>query len=133
MLGDYLKRQSALSYEAGLFDCCTLGADWVVRCGHRDPMREWRGRYRSDEGAEAFIREAGGLSVLWAKGLASVGLRRRDEPMPGDVGIIRVLGVDRCPTEVGAIFTGSTWAVRLPRGMAFLRAKPVMAWGPVCG
>ncbi|GGO96583.1 DUF6950 family protein [Stakelama pacifica] len=133
MLGPYLKQQAALPYEPGITDCCTLGADWLLRCGHSDPMREWRGNYHSDAQAEALIAEAGGLSVLWSKGLLSIGIRRRSAPMAGDVGIVRVIGPGRTPVEVGGIFTGSNWAVRLSRGMAFLRAEPVMAWGPVNG
>ena len=130
MLGDYLKAACAQPWEAGRHDCCTLPGNWALSWGRGDPMAEWRGRYRSDAQALRLIHEAGGLLMLWRRGLASIGVETVGDLRLGDVGVIHALGEDGAPTQVGAIWTGQRWAFRAPQGVIFAPAEPLCVWGP---
>lgn len=127
-LGDYLRSLGGRKREPGVFDCVTLPAEWAMANGYLDPMAHWRGAYDSEEAAQDFIRDAGGLVVLFDCGAAAVGIERREgEPQPGDVGVIRI-----GEHEAGAIFTGKRWAFVADRGIAFASIDPdfiVAVWG----
>lgn len=127
-LADYLLAQARVGWETGERDCCTFPADWSLTWGRGDPMAEWRGRYRTDEEAQALIADAGGLERLWDRGLSAIGAREALEPAEGDVGVIVAVGLDRQPEHVGAIFTGRRWAFRAHAGLIFASAVLVKAW-----
>lgn len=94
-------------------------------------MREWRGTYDSESGAQSLIEEAGGLLALFDHGLLPI-WSRAHRPSVGAVGLVVMPGEDREPIEIGALFTGKRWAVRSPRGLAcFSTPLDVRAiWGP---
>lgn len=102
--------------EPGIFDCVTMPAEWCIANGYPDPMAHRRGAYDSEEQAQEFIREAGGLVALLDRFLGAVGIAGRDgEPQPGDIGVISIRG-----EEAGGIFTGQRWALVGERGLIFV-------------
>lgn len=107
MLGEYLRAASARPWEWGAHDCCCFPADWVLGQTGVDPLAQWRG-YSTAREAYQLIKDAGGLSELWAIGLEKVGILTAT-PAIGDVGVIKAQsesGMD----EIGGIFTGDRWA-----------------------
>lgn len=98
---------------AGAWNCSTLAADWCLALGHPDFAAEWRDVVDPDE-CEAVPREAGGLVVLWDRGIGDA-LPVATEPyQPGDIAVLAALGL-----EVGGIWTGDHWGVRRERGLYF--------------
>lgn len=114
-IGTWLKDHLHRPREAGGWDCCTLPGDWTVDQGRPDPMAAWRGRYSSEDEAQAFISEAGGLLPLFVEGFASAGIPERNgAPQPGDVGVLRIGDL-----EAGAIYVGPRWCFVASRGLGF--------------
>lgn len=114
-LGAWLLEAGQRRREPGIWDCCTMPAQWAIDNGLADPMAAWRGTYGTDSEAHDLINVGGGLLALFERGLADAGLvRRQDDAQPGDIGILRILN-----QEAGAIFTGKRWCVVAERGLAF--------------
>lgn len=126
-LHSYLIRTTSEPWEWGVYDCCSFVADWVVECGHPDPMARWRGKYDSEQGARDFIERSGGLCMIYLLGMSGIGLPEPDSPQLGDVGVVRVMG-EHGPEEVGAIFGGKRWHLRSPNGLSCARVEPCMIW-----
>ena len=126
-LGEYLREQGGKRRIAGVFDCVTLPADWAIANGYPDPMAHRRGAYNSEEQAQDFIADAGGLLALFDEFLGAVGIVEREgEPMAGDVGVVSVMG-----HEAGGIFTGERWALVGERGITMVSpafAHPLKSW-----
>lgn len=119
-LGQWLRTNADRSRDAGVWDCSTFPAAWVMANGLPDPMAQWRGTYATDEDAMRLVEQEGGLCALFARAMASVGARPNDgAPSAGDIGVASVFGL-----EAGAIFTGKRWAFVMDRGMAFVTMAP---------
>lgn len=109
-LGDFLRENLG---QAERWNCSTLAADWCVALGHPDFAAEWRDTISPEE-CEAAPREAGGLVMLWERGIGEA-LPVATEPyQPGDIAVLAALGM-----EVGGIWTGEQWAIRRERGLFF--------------
>lgn len=126
-LGEFL-RKAALDRSS--WNCSTMPADWCISLGFPDFAAAWRNIVEPDE-CEAAPCEAGGLAVLWDRGIAD-GLPCASAPfMPGDIGVISLYGF-----EAGGIYTGDKWAVRKQRGLAFAQLPEraiIAAWRPWAG
>jgi hypothetical protein len=106
------------------WNCSTLAADWCLSLGHPDFAAAWRATLAP---AECDAAAVGGLVPLWDAGIGDA-LPAVDDPQPGDIGVIVALGL-----EVGAVFTGTRWAIRGGRTMHYLGAEDVhvlKAWRP---
>lgn len=109
-LADFLRDNLG---AAGAWNCSTLAADWCLALGHPDFATEWRDVVDPDE-CEAVPRKAGGLTVLWDRGIADA-LPIATEPyQPGDIAVLAALGL-----EAGGVWTGEAWAIRRERGLFF--------------
>lgn len=130
-LGAYLERVSGQAWESGLHDCCAFPADWAIECGRPDPMAAWRGTYATEDEALALIEEAGGLTALFAKGMAEAGIPTTRLIETGTIAVIRI-----GDHEAGAVFTGKRWAFAALRGFACASIDPEhvgQAWAPLHG
>lgn len=133
-LGEFLREGGSRKREANVWDCSTFPSLWAVACGHADPMRDWYGAYSTEEEAEAFIYEAGGLLPLFAKGFDGAGVPRKKKGaplLPGDVGVLNFLDL-----ESGAVYTGKKWAFVADKGLAFIdfpESKIEAVWRPTRG
>lgn len=131
-LGDFLIAAGQRRRVPNKWDCCAMPAQWAIENGHPDPMAHWRGAYSTEEEAERFIRDSGGLLALFDCGMTSAAVaRRQGEPQPGDIGVLSVAG-----HEAGAIFTGRRWAFVAERGIGFASVDPaaiLAAWEVTLG
>lgn len=118
-LGEYLRSEMQRPWEWGWADCCTFAADWVLSRTAIDPLLPWRGTYCDEAGAEDIIAQAGGLLPLVALGMDAI-WQRRETPCDGMVGVITLPGETGELIDIAAIHTGKRWAMRSPRGIAFL-------------
>ena len=110
-------------------DCCRWVARWIEARGHACPIKALGLRYSTERGALRTIRRGGGLSALWGRGMAAVGVPEAGEPQPGDVAVIRretVCGLD----EAMAIKVGERWASLALRGLEIGPAEPLKVWRP---
>jgi len=104
MQGDlslYLAEVVRRRFAFGDLDCCTLMADWLVRCGWPDPMAERRGAYATRTEYEPLIAGEGGIVKACRRRFASIGLKQTQRPAAGDVCLVLA------PTLVGG---GVVWA-----------------------
>jgi len=114
-LGQWLIAHGKTKRVAGLWDCCAMPAQWCMDNGYPDPMAYWRGLYATEDEGDEWIAKAGGLTELFVKGMASVGISTTAIASPGVIGTLKV-GDD----EAGAIYTGKRWALVANRGIAFV-------------
>jgi hypothetical protein len=118
-LGEFLKANLDRSWQAGVWDCASLPAAWVMECGYGDPMAAWRGLYDTEEAAQRLIRDAGGLTSLFAEGLSTVGIDKPGDPVSGDIAVLNVM-----TEQAGAIWTGRRWALAGLNGLVFATVNP---------
>ncbi|NQZ76477.1 MAG: hypothetical protein HRT61_10265 [Ekhidna sp.] len=106
-------------------DCDAIMADYVIMLTGLDPMAAWRGKYFNDEGAEAFIKEAGGNCSLVRAGMNSIGISSHlGEPKRGDVVVIDYHG-----EEITGLYLYPFTALKTERGARQARfAKIIGAW-----
>lgn len=104
-LSAFLRRRLGMPFAWGRSDCGLWLADWAVDCGHPDPAAAWRGRYGNAAGA-AQLTGPLGLARAVQRFAAALGLPRTDDPLPGDIAVLRAPGM-----HVGAIRTPLGWAV----------------------
>lgn len=113
-------------------DCTTFCATWIQNVTGIDPANELRGTYRTQEGAHEVLNRFGGLSSFMAHHLEHMGFKRVQNPIDGDVGIIKSftpgghLGVQT--TLLSAIRFGPLWATLSPHGVARKKADFISAW-----
>lgn len=118
-LGEYLQGLASKRREPGAHDCGTLACDWAVLCGHPDPMAEWRGAYETEAQLAGIIEIEGGVLAMFERGCAAAGIERREgDPLPGDIGVLRIAG-----HEAGSVFTGERWAFVGNRGVGLARVE----------
>lgn len=125
-LAAYLRR-AAQPREWGIVPCAIFAADWVVECGHPDPLAFMRDD--DDQAALRRLVKAGGVAGLARQGMAPLILPEPDEPRAGDVGVIERPTADS-QQQACAIFGGERWVTL---GMCGIEAGPgrVLAiWRP---
>ncbi|GLQ36758.1 hypothetical protein GCM10007908_03780 [Rhizobium albus] len=119
-----LDRWGREPFARGSTDCDMLMADYVQMLTGKDPAAAWRGRYHDDEGAEEFIRLAGGNLALVEQGMASIGLSPVSEPLRGDVVVVDI-GCD----QITGLFLDPMTAMKMKRGVLRTRRFPILkAW-----
>ena len=120
----FLREAASRPFIWGESDCILTGADWVREVEGWDPGADFRGRYDTEEEAEAWLTIAGGLV-----GIIRAQMRRPLvlDPREGDVGVVTVMG-PKGQTEVTAICTGRRWAAKSPRGLWIGQAEFQAAW-----
>ena len=56
---DYLEKVNGRKFRYGRFDCCIFAANMVKATTGQDPMRDFRGKYTSEESAKKALKEIG--------------------------------------------------------------------------
>jgi hypothetical protein len=126
-LAAYLADAAGRRFAYGSFDCFLFAADWCVRARGIDPARDIRGRYATfEQGLELVGVKS--LPMGFQRVFQRAGLRLTRQPMPGDVALIQMAGVDAC----GALVTSAGY-VALARGGGLSRLPPdrarlIAAW-----
>lgn len=128
-LDGFLERATARRFQWGVHDCALFVADWAIATRGADPAAKWRGRYRTERGAFAIIRAAGGLEALLDAGLAAIGGVRTEAPVRGDVGIVPVHTPEGRREGACAVALGEgLWALPGGEGLRAVTAFAVAAW-----
>lgn len=125
LLGKFLRE--ACAYR-GPWNCSTDAANWCIALGHADFAAPWRDITEA-AACEAVPARAGGLAILWDRGIADALPAVSSGFALGDIGVVASHGF-----EAGAIFTGERWAIRnAGGGMSFIALPDratVAAWRP---
>lgn len=126
-LGEFLEAAGRGGFEWGARDCLLFAADWCVANGRADPAAAYRGRYRSERGALRLLRGAGGIEALAGVEMARAGFAPCTAPKTGDVGLVSLPGAPDglC---IGAIWTGSLWAMVTKGGLLLLPLTSSRIW-----
>lgn len=127
---EFLATAARTPFQWGVFDCSLMLADWVkVRRGF-DPAAHLRGRYRTALGCARVLRREGGVLGVVRACAAIAGLDEARTPCAGDVGVVAAITADprRQGSQVGAICTGSRWAVLGEAGLIVAPMVPLAAW-----
>ncbi|AXC50071.1 hypothetical protein DRW48_10535 [Paracoccus suum] len=119
-LNAYLARTWDRPFVWGECDCTLWVADWCAERWGQDPAASFRGRYSTQDEAEALtagglletIRPFMGFLVEWT------------EARPGDVGVVMIDG-----RETAAIRTENGWAVKSLAGMGEANMPALAIWG----
>lgn len=122
MLERFLDDMARRPFADGTADCILTVADWVVLNGKPDPAAPYRGRYRTALGRERIVRREGGMLAVMEAGAARAGLEATDEPVRGDVGLVRV-----GERPVAAICLNRLWAAK-GEGVTVAPAEVIKAW-----
>jgi len=114
-------------FQWGIRDCCLEPANWVQFATGTDPAERFRGAYSDRAGAEAFLKEAGGVLRIIDQSARGAGLARVQVPLDGDVGCITFAG-----ETIGTIRAAGGWSILSEtRGRLILPDREVrfhMAW-----
>ena len=62
-LYQFLEQTRDKPFEWGANDCCTLASGAVIAQGYKDPMKEFRGRYKTERGAKQALKREGFDSI----------------------------------------------------------------------
>lgn len=122
MLERFLDDMARRPFADGTNDCVLTVADWVLANGHPDPAAPFRGRYRTALGRERIVRREGGMLAVMEAGAARAGLVATDNPLRGDVGLVRMGN-----WTVAAICLGGFWAAK-GEGLTVGPAEVLKAW-----
>ncbi len=113
-------------------DCFTFPASWCLDQNGIDPAAAYRGTYSSRREAHELIAAHGGEVDFAGRQLSIIGARRVQQPLDGDVGIVRMLvgesSADMHFALVGAIRFGPLWASISPAGVRATKADFIAAW-----
>jgi len=124
-LAVFLRAEAAKVFDWRSHHCMLLPADWMVCRGQPDPAADWR--WVSDEAAALRVLGEGSVLTMAERTMPPADRIATDAVRRGDVGIVVVTGPDG-RAEVGAISTGSRWAVRARHGIWIGRAEALAAW-----
>lgn len=88
---DTVVKGNGKPFKWGPRDCATWPADIHVAAGLPDPMKPWRGKYRSMLGAYKILWRRGGMEASMRKLAASQGWKeiKVENAKTGDLGLIR--------------------------------------------
>lgn len=120
-----LHRWMGMPHIWGQSDCITVLADWIEKVTGIDPMADVRMTYHdagSCQRETGFLRDPITAVAKYVEGVA--GLKRGNELHVGDVAIIRRRD-DQAQVPLGALWTGSAWACKGPKGATTLSPKLV--------
>jgi hypothetical protein len=125
-LAELVEERRQAPFAWGSQDCCLFAADAVVAVTGGDPAAAWRGKYRTEAGAERLLG-ALGLEGTVAQALADFGLQECP-PAFAQRGDLAIVASGNLPT-VGVVL-GDAVAAPGPDGLAFVPLTSASrAWG----
>lgn len=123
LLNEYLaaERLKPFAWGAENGDCLLFLLGWAEKLGRMASV-DWRGMYRTEQGARASLEWFGGAiaAVTDVLGPPRIG----SNPLRGDVGLIEIDG-----WHLGVICTGEMWVLRAGEaGVRFMKIQPAVVW-----
>jgi hypothetical protein len=124
MLEEFMLDMARSDHIWSQSDCAMTIANWWLFVHGVDPAADLRGTYQTEQECTALVAREGGMLLVVGVRARNVGAQPTLAPVPGDIGVIAVHGV-----EFGAILgpTGR-WAVKSQHGVAGYRCSPLQAW-----
>lgn len=126
-LPGFLARSAATPFAWGGHNCLTWLGDWMLDLTGVDPIADLRDACSDRRTALALLARAGGLKALVGQRAALAGLPETDAPEAGDIGVVRIAGLDGRELA-GGICTGPRWAVLGVAGLIVGPLPVVCAW-----
>ena len=74
LLQDYITYHEGKPFEWGYNDCCLFAARWMDLIKGTDVTKDWLGKYNTEEGAAAIMKERGHRTV---ESIADAHLKRK--------------------------------------------------------
>lgn len=131
-LDEYLKEAMKMQWQWGLMDCCMFGGDWIAARTGQDPMRRYRGIYKTAMGARRLIAKRGGLAEMTGVEMALLGFERTETPEHGDIAVMAMPAPRNAPMAVAGaaivIRFNHWWVARKTDGIAVFEAPFLAAW-----
>jgi len=125
-LAEFIEQRRDVPFEWAVNDCCAMAADAVLAMSGRDFLAKYRGRYATEEQAEALMGE-GGLPGFLQRVLAAFG-GVEIPPAEAQRGDVALIGLEN--QLVCGVVTGPHIAAPGARGLAFVPLRrATMAWG----
>lgn len=137
MLPGFLASLGRRKWRWGETDCTLILADWIEWVHGVDPAGPYRGAYHDAASCARLLRSRGGLRKHIGACAAPLGIVETNEPMRGDIGIVRVPALKSnrvVMRNVGGICVApNRWAVlTMDTGLTILTGLHVVAaWGVV--
>lgn len=127
-LNEFLRLVASRPHRWGSTDCVMTLFEWVRRTSGVDPVAICGADWRSEREARTVIAAVGGILDGGAELFRRCGLAVTDAPARGDIGVIEHIH-DGQQLHVAAICCGPRWAFPAePKGIAMVRAVPLIAW-----
>ena len=131
-LAAWLSEQGRRPWVWGECDCTMWVADWIKAVSGIDPAERYRGRYRTQRGAEHVLKHRGGFVQMVGWRMDDAGFARTAAPGDGDVGIVkapiaRARTMPVVGTVMGIRYRG-TWITRSAIGLHFENFELVNGW-----
>jgi hypothetical protein len=123
----FLAASARTPFAWGGPNCLTWLGDWMLELTGGDPIADLRAACSDRRSALRLVARAGGLQALLAQRAALAGLAGTDAPQAGDIGVVRIAGVERRELA-GGICTGPRWAVLGVAGLIVGPLPVVCAW-----
>jgi hypothetical protein len=125
-LAAFIEARREVPFEWAENDCCALAADAVLAMTGRDFLAAFRGRYATEDQAEALMGP-GGLQAFLPRVLAKFGALELS-PAEAQRGDVALIGLEN--QLVCGVVTGPHIAAPGARGLAFVPLRrATMAWG----
>ena len=125
-LAAFIEVRREVPFDWAVNDCCVLAADAVLAMTGRDFLAEYRGRYATEEQAEALMGE-GGITAFLPRVMAAFGAVAVP-PAEAQRGDVALIGLEN--QLVCGVVTGPHIAAPGARGLAFVPLRrATMAWG----
>jgi hypothetical protein len=123
---NFLKSQQNASFAWGLNDCFLFASSCVeIMTGH-DPMANWRGKYKTEQGALRLLKKHGGGSVLTAFSEFFGPIKPRLNAVNGDLILIET----ETGPAVGVMYACQVWAMS-PTGLVNLPIRSAVGCWPL--
>lgn len=127
-------RWATLPFIWGETDCCLVCCDWIASQTGIDPAADIRMTYSTPGECQketGYLRDPVTISTRLMEDVA--GLPRTDQPVAGDVGIIKIAQEGRIQAVGGLCLGKAGWAVKSQGGATTLSPGAVLgvmrAWG----
>lgn len=103
-LAEFIEERRYWPFAWGSQDCAMFGGDAIAAQTGVDPFAAFRGRYTTEEGAEAITAPAGGFEALLGATLAAFGAQDCPPALAqrGDVGMVRVGNAEALGVVLGS-------------------------------
>lgn len=118
-----IHRWAALPFIWGETDCMLVLADWIERVHGVDTADHLRLAYDDFGSCQRVSRFFTDPEACVEGCVSKLGLARADDPVAGDIGLLRLPDEKGRIRPFGGLWLGEAWAVKAPQGVTTLHSK----------